>query len=161
AGRHLSVHHQAFALQLAEMLPRRPATDEIAVGDENTRRAGVRSKHSDRFAALHEQRLVVAEIPELAHDCVEAIPVARCFPRSTVYDEIRRSLGDIRIEIVHQQPERRFLLPALAGDVGPARRAHRSALAGGSLERFWIVLHAEIGHVTVPMSAKRSSETAV
>ena len=45
-------------------------------------------------------------------------------PGAAVDDEVVRVLGDLRIEVVHEHPERGFLLPALAGDLGAAGRAH-------------------------------------
>src|SRR6266550_8798448 len=161
AGRHLPVHHQAFALKLAEMLPRRPAADEIAVGDEHAWRGRVGAKNANRLSALHQQSLVGAKVPQLAHDGIEAVPVAGSLSRSAVDDEILRTLRHIRIEVVHQHPQRRFLLPSLARDGAAARRANWSALPRRRLEGFWIVLHSEIRHVTVPISAKRPSATAV
>ena len=77
AGCHLAVHHQSGALQLTEFLPRSPASDEIAVGDENARSAVMRAQNANRLAALYQQRLVVLEIAQLAHNRVERFPVAR------------------------------------------------------------------------------------
>ena len=63
-GRHLAEHRQAERLQPAELVPGRPARDEHRVGDQDARRAGMRSEDADRLAALDEQRLVVAEAEE-------------------------------------------------------------------------------------------------
>ena len=127
AGGHLPVHHEPFALELAEVLPRRPAADEVAVRDQHARRARVRAEHGDRLAALHEQRLVVLERAQRAHDRVERLPVARRLPRAAVHHEIIRALGHLGIEVVHQHAQRGFLLPSLAGERGAARRAHGDA----------------------------------
>ena len=57
------------------------------------------------------------------HDRVKRGPVARGLPGTTVNDEIFGPLGHVRIEIVVEHPQRSFLRPALAGDLGTARRA--------------------------------------
>jgi hypothetical protein len=63
-GRHLAEHRQAEILEPAKFLPRRPARDEQCVGDQHSRRAGVRREHTDRLAALHEEGLVLAQREE-------------------------------------------------------------------------------------------------
>ena len=45
-------------------------------------------------------------------------------PDAAVHDQIVGPLGDVRIEIVHQHPQRGFLRPALAGQRGAARGAN-------------------------------------
>src|SRR4026207_383471 len=99
------------------MFPRRPAAHEIAVGNEYTRRALVGAEHSDRLPALHQQRLIVAEVGELAHDSVGASPAARCLSGAAVHHEILWSLRYIGIQVVHEHPQRGFLLPTLARDL--------------------------------------------
>ena len=89
----------------------------------------MRAKHANWLAALHKQGFVGAQVFELAHDGVETIPVARRLPRAAVHDEIGRTFGDVGVEIVHQHPQRRFLLPSLARDTAAARGAHRSTFA--------------------------------
>src|SRR5689334_1329821 len=160
ASGHLAVHHQALSLELAKVIPGRPAANEIAVRDQNPRRGRMGAKHADRLAALNQQRFVRTEALELAHDCIEAIPVARRFSSSTIHDEILRSFSDVGIEVVHQHPQRRFLLPAFARDALTTRGVDRPALARSCLERLRIVLNSEICHVTVPMSANLCSATA-
>ena len=61
AGGHLAVHHQALAVELVEVLPRRPFRHEVRVGDQHARRVGVRAEHADRLARLDQQRFVVAQ----------------------------------------------------------------------------------------------------
>src|ERR1700687_1140555 len=139
------------------MLPRRPASDEIAVRDQHARSASVCAENADWFAALHEQRLVVAERPELADDGVVAFPVARGLSRPAVHNQILRPLGHIRIEVVHQQPERGFLVPSLARDAGASRRSDRASALCGCLR---VRCNNKSCHVTAPMSAKRSAATA-
>ena len=123
---HLAVHHQALALELAEDVPRRPLADEVGVGDQDPRRPRVGPDDADRLAGLDEQRLVVAEPAKLADDGVERLPAPRGAARPAVDDEVIGVLRDLRIEVVHEHPQDRFLLPAAAGQLGPARRAHRS-----------------------------------
>src|SRR3954454_22795048 len=91
ASRHLAVHHQAFLFELAEVFPRRPASHEVAVRDQHARRTGMRTKNADWFSALHEQRFIVAQRLELAHDRVEGVPIPRGLSGSSVDDEILRS----------------------------------------------------------------------
>src|SRR5689334_24778545 len=93
ASGHLAVHHQALSLELAKVIPGRPAANEIAVRDHNPRCARVRAENAHWFAALNQQRFVRTEALELAHDCIEAIPVARRFSSSTIHDEILRSFS--------------------------------------------------------------------
>ena len=124
ACRHLPVHHQALLLELAEVLPVRPLADQVRVGDENARRHGVGAKDADRLSALDEQGLVVFELAQSADNGVEAIPVARRLPGAAVDDQVFGALGNLGVEVVHQHPERGFLLPALATDLGSARGAH-------------------------------------
>ena len=45
SGGHLPVHHQALALQLTEMVPRRPAAHQVAVGDQHARGVRVRPEN--------------------------------------------------------------------------------------------------------------------
>ncbi len=60
AGGHLAEHHEALAVELVEVLPRRPFRHEVGVRDQHARRVGVRLEHADRLARLDQQRLVVA-----------------------------------------------------------------------------------------------------
>jgi hypothetical protein len=83
-------------------------------------------KHRDGLAALDEQRLVVAEAAELADDRVERVPAARRAARAAVDDEVVGILGDLGIEVVHEHPQRGFLRPAAAAQLGAAGRADGS-----------------------------------
>ncbi len=122
-GRHLAVHRQAGALQLAELLPGRPVGDQVGVGDQDSRRILRGAEDADRLAALDQERLVVLQPLELGDDGVEGFPAARRATGAAIDDEVVRVLGHLRIEVVHEHPERGFLLPALAGDLHPARCA--------------------------------------
>ena len=114
-------------LELAELLPRRPLADEVRVRDEHARRVRVRAEAADRLARLHEQRLVVPERAELAHDDVEGLPRARGLAGAAVDDEVLGPLGDLGIEVVVEHAERGLLHPALARERRSARSRHRSS----------------------------------
>ena len=135
-GGHLAVHHQAAPLELAEVLPGRPLADEVRVGDEDARRPRMGPQDADRLARLDEQRLVAVELAQLADDRVEGGPGPGGAPGPAVDDEVVGVLGDLRIEVVHEHPERGFLLPAAAGQLAAARGADRTGADGaGGLGR--------------------------
>ena len=121
ARRHLAVHHQAGLLELAEVLPGGPLPDEVRVGDQHARRPRVRPEDADRLARLDEERLVVGEGAELPDDDVEGLPAPRGATGPAVHDEGVGVLRDLRVEVVHEHPEDRLLLPAAAGDLRAAR----------------------------------------
>ena len=50
AGGHLTVHHQASAVELIEVLPVGPLGHQVRVGQQHARRPGVGAKHADRLA---------------------------------------------------------------------------------------------------------------
>src|SRR5258706_11680223 len=56
---------------------------------------------------------------------MKAFPIPRRPPRSTVNNQLLRLLRHFRIEVIHQHPQRRLLLPPLAGNLRPPRRAIR------------------------------------
>ena len=118
---HLAVHHQAGGVELAEVLPGRPARNEVGVRDQHARGHGVGLEHGYGLAGLDEQRLVVAEPRELELDRRERLGVARRLADPAVHDQIRRSLGDIGMQVVLEHPQRGLLLPATA----PQRLRHR------------------------------------
>src|SRR5207302_550005 len=84
-------------------------------------------------------RATAAEGPEGPHEPVEARPVARRPSRPAVHDEILGPLGHLRIEVVHEHPERGLLGPSPAGQPRPPGGAYlprppyarRSVHAGG------------------------------
>ena len=123
SGGHLAVHHQAGAVELVEMLPIVPMADEIGIRDQHARRVGVRAENADGLAGLHEQRFVIFERAQRRDDRVIALPVARRFAAPAVDDQVFRLLGHLGIEVVHQHAQRRFLLPAFAGNGRAAGRA--------------------------------------
>ena len=58
---HLAVHHEAFAFELQEVLPIRPATYQVGIGDQNPGRIFVSPENPDRLAGLDQERLIVRE----------------------------------------------------------------------------------------------------
>ena len=124
AGRHLSVHREPEGVETAEFVPGGPMRDEVRVGDEHARRILMRLENADRFTRRDEHRLVVLQSFECRDERVEAFPIARRLSDPAIDDELLGTLGDLRIEIVHQHPKRRFLLPSAARDFRAARRAN-------------------------------------
>jgi hypothetical protein len=122
---HLPVHHEAALLELAEVLPGRPLADQVRVRDQHPRRFLVRAEHTDCPPALHQQRLVVLQPAQLAHDRVIVLPAPRRLARAAVDHQILRALGHIRIEVVHQHPQRGLLLPAFARQLTSVRGSDR------------------------------------
>ena len=80
-------------------------------------------KTPDRLAGLDEQRLVVPELAQRAHDRVEALPVARGLADPAVDDEVLGALGHLGVEVVHEHAQGGLLLPRPAGERGAARGA--------------------------------------
>ncbi len=62
-------------------------------------------------------------------------PVARGVPRAAVDDQLIGAFGDLRIEVVHQHPERAFLMPTLAGNVWPAGCSNNRGGVAHALDR--------------------------
>src|SRR5438094_655072 len=90
----------------------------------------MRPKHADRLPRLDEQRLVVLERAQFAHDGMERRPVSSSLAAAAVDDEILGSLGNFGIEVVVKHPQRGFLRPALAADLGAPRRADHGTCQG-------------------------------
>ena len=120
---HLAVHHQALAIELVEVLPRRPVRHQVGVREQHARRVGVRAEDADRLAGLHQQRLVVVEVAQRLEDGVVAFPVARGAADAAVHDQLGRVLGDFGIEVVLDHPVGGFGQPRLAAERGATRRA--------------------------------------
>src|SRR5439155_6517894 len=79
----------------------------------------------------HQEGLVVSQPLERGDDRVEAFPVPGSLAGAAVDDELLGPLGHFGIEIVHQHPQRRFLLPSAAGNLGAARRANGAGFRDG------------------------------
>ena len=121
---HLPVHHEALAVELVEVVPRRPLRHQVRIGDEHARRVGVRLEYRHGLARLHQQRLVVAQALQRREDRVEAFPVARRLADAAIHHELRGVLGDLGVEVVLDHAERRFREPAPAGEGAAPRGAH-------------------------------------
>ena len=122
-GRHLAVHRQSLLLEPPELVPVRPLGDEVRVCDQHSRRPLVSAKDADGLPGLDQQRLVAGERPQLGDDRVEGLPGARRAAGAAVDDEVVGALGDVGVEVVHQHPQRRLLLPPTAGQLSPMRSA--------------------------------------
>ena len=125
-GRHLPVHREAQRVEAAELVHAPPARHEVRVRDQDAGGFVVGPEHPHRLPALHEERLVVLQTPQRLDDLRVARPIARRLARASVHDEVVGALGHGRVEVVHQHPEGRFLVPALAGEGRPARRVDGS-----------------------------------
>ena len=123
-GGHLPVHRQPEPLQPAELRPGRPVADEVRVGDQHPRRPLVRPQHPDGPAGLDEQRLVALQRRQRADQRVERGPVPRRTPRPAVDDEVVGPLGDVRVQVVLEHPQRGLGLPRACGQRGAPRGAH-------------------------------------
>ena len=91
AGGHLAVHHQTLAIELAEMFPVRPMRHQIGIGDQHARRVGMGAKDADRFARLHQQRLVAFQPLQRRDDAIETFPVARRAADAAIDHEFARA----------------------------------------------------------------------
>ena len=118
---HLAVHHQAFGLQLAEILPVGPVADQVGVGEQHTGRPYVRTEDADRLAGLHQHRLVSLQGPQSADDRVEGLPAAHGATGAAVDNEVVGMFRDLGVEVVHQHAKGSLLPPAQASDFGAAR----------------------------------------
>ena len=57
----------------------------------------MRAKNTNRFSRLHQHGLVVLEVREGLHHCVEALPVTRGLAIAAVNDQLFGMLGDRRV----------------------------------------------------------------
>src|SRR5690242_17105828 len=105
-----------------KLVPVGPAPDQVGVGNQHPRRVFVRAEDADRLARLHQQRLVIIQFAQTAHDGVKRLPVARGLARAAVDDQFLRLFGDFRIQVVHHHPQGGFLYPALTTDLRSAWR---------------------------------------
>jgi hypothetical protein len=112
--RHLPVHSQAERLEAAELVPVGPVGDQHGVGDEHARRPRIGTEDANRLAGLNQERLVVSKAAQCGHNGLEALPVARRFSGAAVNDEVVGPLRHLRVEIVVQHAQRRFLGPSAA-----------------------------------------------
>src|SRR5438874_3242117 len=129
SGCHLSVHRQSHPLEAIELGVVVPLADEIRICDQDPRCFTVRPEFADRFSRLDKERFVVFQFTQRADDCIECFPASGGATSSTVNHELIRILCDVRIEIVHQHPHCRFLMPAFARGLSAARRMNNSLSA--------------------------------
>ena len=86
-------------------------------------RMGAEDAH--RLARLDEQRLVVAEPQERPHDRTQGV-VRPGRPAGAAVDHERlRVLGDLRVEVVEEHPQRRLGLPRAGVQLRAAWRPDR------------------------------------
>ena len=110
------------------MIERRPMRHQVRVRDQHARRVRVGAKYADRLSRLHAQRLVRLERGECRDDAIEAFPVARGAADAAIHHELVGLLGHLRIEIVHEHPQRRLGQPALGRQIRAARRPDHACI---------------------------------
>src|SRR6478752_6618574 len=115
AGGHLAVHGQAELLQPAELGPGGPVADQVRVGQDDPGRPLVGAHDADRPAGLDQHGLVGFQRGQRAHHRVEGAPVPGRLTGAAVHDEVVGALGVLRIEVVHQHPQRGLGGPGLRG----------------------------------------------
>ena len=115
---------------------------EVRVRDQHARRVGLGAEHADRLAGLHAQRLVGLERGERRDDAVEALPIARGAADPAIDDELVRLLRHLRVEVVHEHPQRRLGEPAPGSELRSARRADIAGIieAGRHVEPLQVTL---------------------
>src|SRR5262249_45770602 len=91
----------------------------------------VRAEDTDWLARLHQERLVGLERAQAGEDALEALPVP-CRPTDAAVDhELGWFLRHLRVEVVHQHPQRRFGKPPFRRDVCAARSRHEAGVVDG------------------------------
>ena len=93
------------------------------------------AEHTDRFAGLNQQRLVVVERLQSRDNCVEIGPGACRAADAAVDNQLMRIFSNVRVQIVHQHAHRCFGQPALGGDLGASRREDVAHIVAGILHR--------------------------
>ena len=143
-GGHLPIHHEAPPIEFVEMLPGRPMRHQVRIRDQHTRCIGMGAEHADRLAGLHQQSLVPVQPAQAGDDAVETVPIPRGPSDAAVHDQFLRPLRDLRVQIVHQHPQRRFGLPGF-------RRQHRPAVSAD------VTGIVQPGHVRPPYGSGRAT----
>ena len=128
AGGQAAPRDQPAALELVEDLGRRPAPDQVAVGQQHGGRARTGRQDRNRLAGLDDQRLAIAQLTQCGDDRVEALLVAGRLGVRGVDDQVLGVLGDR--EVVLEQPQDRLLAPAAT-----AQRRVRHGTARGPCSR--------------------------
>ena len=146
AGRHLAVHHQAFILELAEVLPVSPVSHQVGVSNKHARCPLIGLPDAHRLAGLHQQGFIGFEVLEGFYDGVKGFPAARCTTGAAVDHEVLGALGNLGVEVIHEHAQGRFGLPRLGGQFGSARRAYFAWLRHGFLSScFFDALPSPLG----------------
>ena len=101
-GCHLTEHHETLLVEFAKVIPVGPCRNEIGVRDQHPRCVFMCLEHADRFSGLHQQRLVIFELDQGFDDRIKAFPVSRSLANATIHDKLFRTLGNVRIEVVHE-----------------------------------------------------------
>src|SRR5947208_8865993 len=83
----------------------------------------------DRFSRLHKERLVIFKLAQRPDNRVERFPTSRGAACPAVNNKPIRIFGHVWIEIVHEHPHGRFLMPALAASLTAAWGANDSFAA--------------------------------
>src|SRR5699024_2587288 len=113
AGGHLSVHGKSHLVEAAEFIPVRPFRHQVRVGNEHTRGFFMRLEHAHGLDALYQHGLIIFQAFERRHNLMVAFPVTRSLPAAAIDDQLIRLFGYLRIQIIHQHTQSRFLMPAL------------------------------------------------
>ena len=74
-----------------------------------------------------------ARLAQLAHDGVEGLPAAGGPAGAAVDDQVVGALGHLGIEVVHEHPQRGFLLPARGSEDRAARCTYGARPARGTV----------------------------
>ena len=109
---HLAVHCQTLFIELVEMIPSGPMRHEVGIGDQHTRRIAVGFDDGNGFAGLHNQRFIILQILEAGNDTVKVFPCPRRSPDATIDHQFMRVFSHIRVQVIHQHPQRCLCLPA-------------------------------------------------
>ena len=120
-GRHLTVHHEALAIQFLEVLPRGPTADEVRVRDQNAWGMLMCTKDTHGFARLNQECLIRFKSLETPNDGIERFPTTCSFASPAVHDQGVRLFGNLRIEVVHDHPKSSLLRPSFAGHFSTPR----------------------------------------
>src|SRR4029453_2153452 len=96
SSRHLSIHHQPFALQLMKVLPVGPCANQIRIRNQDAWREFMRAEDGDRLTRLAQQSLIVLKLSKLGNDRFKTRPVARCSSFAAINNKLPWFFGDIR-----------------------------------------------------------------
>ena len=128
AGRHLAIHRKPAPVEFGEMCPCGPARYQVRVRDQNPWSIRVSPEDAHRTARLHQQGFIGFEVPEARHDTVEIIPAPCGATDAAIDDEVLGILRNLRVEVVHQHPQRRLGLPGASGTIRSRWREHGASI---------------------------------